>query len=86
MSSRSNKLLYLAASPLTESGTSGSWDITTLARLDVTGTLGILILQVSSLVNPLAVNVCLLKARSMKFSRLIVYKYSRALINSNVAD
>lgn len=57
--------LYLAANCLTESGTSGSWDITVLARLEVTGTLGILILQVRSFVNTLDVRVCLLNARSM---------------------
>ena len=32
----------LAASPFMESGTSGSWDMTVLARFAVTGTLGIL--------------------------------------------
>ncbi len=54
----STKRFYLEATALTDSGTSGSWDITVLALLEVTGTLGML--DLLKLINTLA--VCLLNA------------------------
>ena len=50
--------VHLEVRALTESGTRGSWDITVLALLEVTGTLGML--DLLRLVNTL--NVCLLNA------------------------